>query len=280
MLQLHVEVEQADIKAVELLADSSLSRGQLKKAMKNGALWLERKGKVKRLRRADRKLLRCDVLHLYFDPVIQESVPPPAVLIADEGEYSVWFKPAGMYSQGSKWGDHCSISRWAEQHLQPQRNAFIVHRLDRAASGLILLAHGKGAAAGLSALFRQRRIAKQYCVRVRGCFPTELTCLNSPLDGRPAVSHVRVLDVDPDAGSSLLAVRIETGRKHQIRRHLADAGLPVVGDRLYGEEKSGTDNLQLQAVRLEFDCPLTAVHRCYVLPAELLLDARCLELPG
>ncbi len=276
MLEIHMAVKTPDIKVVDLLADESdLSRGQIKKAMQNGAVWLERGGHVQRLRRADRKPLPGDVLHLYFNAAIQAQQPPQARLIADEGDYSLWFKPAGMYSQGSKWGDHCSLPRWAEQYLQPQRNAFIVHRLDRAASGLMLLAHGRKAAAQLSALFRKRQVEKAYCVQVPGRFSGEPVCLNTDLDGRPALTHVRRITLDEVAGKSLLAVRIETGRKHQIRRHLAEAGFPVLGDRLYGEVE-GEDDLQLQAVRLAFVCPVSGKQRRYALPESLLLSRACL----
>ncbi|WP_456403642.1 RluA family pseudouridine synthase [Thiolapillus sp.] len=271
VLELHLEARDDTIKVVELLAEESgLSRIQVKRAMKNGALWLERKGHVQRLRRAARRLQPGDVLHLYFNQTVQAMQPPAARLIADEGKYSVWHKPPSMYSQGSKWGDHCSLPRWAEQHLTPERNAFIVHRLDRAASGLMLLAHSRQAAVAFSALFRRRRIEKTYRVRVQGRFPDENMRLDGPLDGRVAVSHVSRISVDEAVGQSLLRVSIETGRKHQIRRHLSGAGFPVVGDRLYG---GGDDeDLQLQAVRLAFACPMTGRPREYLLPDELLIQ--------
>ncbi|WP_457665328.1 RluA family pseudouridine synthase [Thiolapillus sp.] len=264
-MEIHMVVKTADIKAVDLLAEESgLSRGQVKVAMKNGAVWLERQSHVQRLRRADRKPLSGDVLHLYYNPDIQQQKPPPARLIADEGEYSVWFKPAGMYSQGSKWGDQCSLPRWAEQHLHPQRNAFIIHRLDRAASGLMLLAHSKTAAQKLSALFRQRALTKQYRVQVWGEFPQGDICIDTPLNGKQAVSWVSRQAYDAGKDKSLLQVVIDTGRKHQIRRHLAGLGYPVVGDRLYGG--GDTADLQLQAVSLAFDCPLSGEQREYRLP--------------
>jgi len=270
-MEIHMVVKTAGIKAVDLLVEASgLSRGQVKKAMKNGAAWLERRGHVQRLRRADRRLLSGDELHLYYNAHIQQQMPPPAQLIADEGDYSVWFKPSGMYSQGSKWGDHCTVGRWAEQHLRPQRNAFVVHRLDRAASGLMLLAHSKKAAAALSALFRQRALNKQYRVKVWGAFPGGNVRIEAPLDGKPAVSRVSRLNYDPGRNQSLLQVDIDTGRKHQIRRHLVDAGFPVVGDRLYGRGDEEQD-LRLQAVCLAFDCPLSGERRKYRLPEVLMI---------
>jgi len=133
----HIPVTSDNITALQHLADNTpLSKQTLKKAMHNGAVWLESVIGVHRIRRAKKTVQRGEILHLYYDETIQNSVPPSAQLIADEGSYSIWNKPCGMYSQGTKWGDHCTIYRWAEQQLKPQRPAFPVHRLDRAANGL------------------------------------------------------------------------------------------------------------------------------------------------
>ena len=86
------------------------------------------------------------------------SPVPQALLIEDLIDYSVWYKPYGMLSQGSKWSDHCTIARFAQKNLSNERPAFIVHRLDRAATGLILIAHSKKAAKALSSLFENRTI--------------------------------------------------------------------------------------------------------------------------
>ena len=246
----HLIVEEETDAPALLAPATGLTRGQIKRAMANGALWLERGGNVARLRRAGRRLRKGDRLHLYFDPDIQRMELPPARLLADEGEWSVWYKPPGMFSQGSRWGDHCSIARWAETHLEPRRNAFIVHRLDRAASGLILVAHARRSARELSQRFRERAIHKEYRVLVHGRFPGGVQQFDADLDGRRALTRASLLAFDEAKDISLLAVEIETGRKHQIRRHLAEAGFPVVGDRLYGDD--GAQDLKLQAVRLAF----------------------------
>jgi tRNA pseudouridine32 synthase/23S rRNA pseudouridine746 synthase len=269
VMELHVEVQGESFKAADLLADrSGLSRGLVKKAMSRGAVWLERSGHVQRLRRVDRKLRSADVLHLYFDAGIQALSPPMPRLIADEQDYSIWHKPAGMFSQGSKWGDHCSLPRQAELILK--RNTFIVHRLDRAASGLMLVAHAKVAARRLSALFRERSLDKQYRVKVQGMFPEQPLCIEAPLDERKAISRVQRLGCRSEPVQSLLQVDIETGRKHQIRRHLAGMGFPVAGDRLYGGGEE--EDLRLQAVRLAFTCPMTGRPRDYRLPDGLLIS--------
>ena len=249
-----------------LLADAAeLSRQQLKQAMHKGAVWLTHARHTRRLRRDKAKLAAGDELHLYYNPELLAQEPPPARLIADEGDYSVWDKPRGMLSQGSKWSDHTTITRWAELQLQPQRPVFLVHRLDRHAHGLILLAHSKGMARQLAALFEQREIDKRYRVTVHGKFPEgdQPMRLDQPLDDKPAVSLAKRLRWDAEADQSVLEVCIETGRKHQIRRHLALAGFPVLGDRLHGPDKDG--DLQLAAFSLAFNNPATGEPKSYTL---------------
>ncbi|MCF6193973.1 MAG: pseudouridine synthase [Kangiellaceae bacterium] len=135
------------------LSCPQISIKKLKLAMTYGAVWLSReKSKTVRVRRAKRKLLKGDKLSIYFDEKILFSPISPAQLISDEGEYSIWNKPSGMFSQGTKWGDHSSIARWVElfglaKNDLDLRPAFLVHRLDRATSGIILLAHSKKMAA-------------------------------------------------------------------------------------------------------------------------------------
>ncbi len=251
-LQSHVVVADAVGSAVDVLSeDSGLSRGAVKDAMNKGAVWITRGRKTQRLRRVKRSLKRGDQLHLYYDSkVLSEPVAEPE-LIDDAVCFSVWNKPYGLRSQGSKWGDHCTVVRCAEKRLD--RSALTVHRLDRAASGLIVVAHGRRPAAELSRQFREREVTKRYHVRVHGEFPESPVSVDAPLDGKSAVSHFQRLTMK--GHQSLVDVTIETGRKHQVRRHLADIGHPVVGDRLYGGGIDDGEDLQLKAVELGFRHP-------------------------
>ena len=257
--EVHVQATSADDTAVGLLATATdLSRNDIKAAMLKGAVWITRNTHSQRLRRATRPLQPGDRIHLYYNPRVLAEEPPEPQLVADKGEYSVWFKPRGLRSQGSKWGDHCTIMRWAEQHLEPERNAFTVHRLDLATEGLIMMAHSKAMAATLARLFQERRIIKRYRAVVGG----DLSHLHEPLlldgdiDGKAAHSELRFVEHSPDGTNSVVDVRIHTGRKHQIRRHLAELGHPVVGDRLYGTGSGDDADLQLTAYLLAFDCPV------------------------
>ena len=262
----HVEVSTDGANAVDLLHErSGLSKQQVKSAMTSGAVWITRGRKTRRLRRATRELAAGDELHLYYDPEVLAETPVAPHLVADVGDYSVWNKPCGLRSQGSRWGDHCTVSRWAERHLEPQRPAFIVHRLDRAANGLIVVAHGKRTAANLSGQFRERQVEKRYRAAVAGDLAgqAEPLLIEVPIDDKAAVSEVSLLRSEADR--SLVEVRTRTGRKHQVRRHLADAGYPIVGDRLYGTGGTDTVDLQLTASYLAFRCPVTGERVEYAL---------------
>ncbi len=266
-----IDITTSHENAATLLAETSgLSKSHVKQAMQKGAVWLTNKSGTRRLRRMDRVMKEGDKLHLYYNEKILLAQVDPPQLFADEGSYSVWYKPYGMLSQGSKWGDHFVINRWAEQHLIPQRPALIVHRLDRAATGLILIAHKKKVAAALAKLFQERAIDKKYRVIVCGRFPEQDSPLtiDADLDNRSALTHVHHINYDSIKDRTLLEVRIETGRKHQIRRHLSGIGFPVVGDRMYGQGND-TEDLQLTACYLSFVCPVSGEVREYRLPEDL-----------
>ena len=131
-----------------LAAAAGLSQAQVKEAMHKGAVWLVRGKRKNRLRRASKALRAGDVLVLNHNPAILKQAVPEPELVHDAGDYSVWFKPFGMPCQGSRWGDFASIARWVALNLPGmsngrQRPVHLVHRLDRATTGLILLTHSK-----------------------------------------------------------------------------------------------------------------------------------------
>lgn len=266
-------VTQAEQTALDLLAEGTgLSKQRIKDAMNKGAVWWTLKGKTLRLRRATKVLYKGSKIQFFYDEQVLARKPESANLIYDGGNYSIWFKPAGMLSQGSQWGDHCSILRWVEVNGQPnegqrQRECFLVHRLDADAMGLIILAHDSQSAAKLSALFQARDMRKFYQAWViDNCdIPTSGMTLNYELDGKSAITHIKKVRVENN--KTLLDVHIETGRKHQIRRHLANIGHPIVGDKLYGTKSPS--GLQLLAYRLEFICPNTQQPVIVELPADM-----------
>lgn len=241
-----------------LVQESGLSARRVAEAMAAGAVWLRNAHGIRRLRRRSASLAEGDELILNYDADVLAQTTLPAKLIKDGGRWSVWNKPMGMRAQGSRWGDHTTLGRYAEMHLEPQRASFIVHRLDLAARGLMLLAHDKKAAASLSAQFAARSVGKRYHAIVRGKYPgpSNPQTYTGPIDGKAAETLATRLRFDAGNKRSVLLVSIKTGRKHQIRRHLAAAGYPIVGDRLHGNGDE-TEDLCLIASYLAFDDPET-----------------------
>jgi len=264
-----IELKQPAI-AIELLADvaKELSKARLKDAMSKGAVLWRRGKQQKRLRRAQSELLAGDRLELNYDDDLLSRSCPEAILLKDEGQYSVWFKPAGMLSQGNEWGDHLSLMRFAELHWQNKRPVFLLHRLDREASGLVLLAHTKAAAASLGLLLQQHKINKTYRIVVKGLAP-EQGKIEQPLDGKACETRYQRVAVDEQLQQSVVEVDLITGRKHQIRRHFAAVGLAVMGDPAYGRDNKNQQGLMLQAVRLSFRCPLLKKLQLFELPPHL-----------
>jgi 23S rRNA pseudouridine1911/1915/1917 synthase len=143
----------------------------------------------------------------------------------------------------------------------------VVHRLDRDTSGLLVLTKSEEAYAGLVTALSERRVQRIYRTLVVGEGLPHTGTVDSPVGrdptnptlmaagvGRSAVTHFEVME--EAAGHTMLRVRLETGRTHQIRVHLSAIGHPVYADLLYGEAVPGR-RLWLHAERLDFVHPVT-----------------------
>lgn len=234
---------------------SGLPKQRIKDAMTKGAVSLKRGKHTKRIRRIDTAVKPGDILQLSYDDNLLALVPPIINCLEDRSSYSVWFKPAGIMSQGNQFGDHMSILRIIEKQLNNKREVFPVHRLDRETSGLIIVAHTKKMAATLSSLFQTQQIEKHYQAIVVGKTDEEAT-INLNLDKKSAITHFKRLNFNEKINNSLIDIRLETGRTHQIRRHCASIGHPIMGDPKYGEGNKNRQGLQLIAYKLTFLCPI------------------------
>lgn len=215
-------------------------------------------------------------------PSPPKKLPNVPILYEDDAVLAV-DKPGGMAvhpGSGIKGG---TLVDWARQYLEvdPEQKDFKpspAHRLDRETSGVILVAKKRKAMVRLTEIFTEGTAAKRYLALVQGKMSRPKGTIDLPLaehqqtarsraergvNMQPAVTHYRVLAVG--AGVSLLECEIETGRTHQIRRHLAAIGHPVAGDSRYGDfpfnrEIAKTWGLQrqfLHARRLELEHPVT-----------------------
>ena len=147
----------------------------------------------------------------------------------------------------------------------------IVHRLDKDTSGLLIIAKNDKAHLNLSEQIKNRNVKKVYYALVRGIVPENDATINMPIarstkdrkkmavdkNGKEAITHFKVLERFDKY--TLLEVKIDTGRTHQIRVHLSQIGYPVVGDEVYsnGKNEFGIHGQLLHAKSLEFTHPTT-----------------------
>ena len=258
VVRITVAPEDAGTACELIAARAELAKSRVKDAMCKGAVWLTgKRGGRKRLRKATAQLRPGDVLELSYDPRLLAVKPPLAQCLHDAHHYSVWLKPAGLLAQGTDYGDHCSLVRQVEVHFRLKRPVLPVHRLDREAVGLMILAHSKTAAAKLSKLLQDNAIDKQYRVTVLGRPSPEQGEIKLPLDNKPAITRYTLTTYDQLTDTSVVEVTLKTGRLHQIRRHFAMLGHPVLGDPKYGIGNKNSTGMELVAHRLAFRCPFT-----------------------
>jgi tRNA pseudouridine32 synthase / 23S rRNA pseudouridine746 synthase len=203
----------------------------------------------------------------------------PVILYADDA-LIVADKPAGLLSvpaRGEARQD-CLASRVQALYA----DALIVHRLDMATSGLIVLARGAEMLRCLSLAFEQRIVGKHYCALVHGRMASDAGEIDLPLGadphnrprqivdargGRRALTRYRVIarSGEGEAAMSRVELRPVTGRTHQLRVHLMSIGHPIAGDPLYAAPDSTVRyaRMHLHAASLAFIHPQTRVPLCF-----------------
>lgn len=246
--------------AINLLADETkISKSRIKDALSKGAISLKR-GQKKRLRRATEILRNGDVIELHYDDdILSRPLPENIRLIFECSTFSAWYKPAGMLAQGNQFGDHLALLRYAEKTLH--KPVYLVHRLDRETAGIMLIAHNKKNAAHLSSQFANNQVKKVYHARSKGQALVS-DYIDIPLDGKASSTSYKRICYDEARHVSQLEVHPHSGRTHQIRRHLAAKGLPILGDYRYGTPSNNNPELQLEAISLQFINPVNEKNIC------------------
>lgn len=268
------KVEAGQSLQVFLSLKLSLSKRAAKNLLDDRAVWVNRRC----VWMAHHVLKQGDTVEVPAKQA-KSTVPMPVakirVLLEDE-HYLVVDKPSGMLAIGE--GSAEDVLR--EQTQIPALKA--VHRLDRDTTGCLLFAKSVAAFDAAVALFKTRRVSKIYQTIVFGKFDRTASTVDQQLDGERAVSHIQREAVSPDA--SFLKVKIETGRTHQIRRHLAAIRHPVLGDREHGVKFARDPRLltiprqMLHASGLELPHPMASgktIKAHSPLPADF---RRCLKL--
>jgi 23S rRNA pseudouridine1911/1915/1917 synthase len=271
--------EPAQIAAFLAAKLPQMKRSTLKARLKHGAVQVN--GET--ARRHDTPLAPGDVVELSAEgaPGKKASGKEPAILHVDE-QLVVVDKPSGLLTvSAKKRGDEPTALTLTGPRLKGSPRLFPCHRLDRETSGVLLLPRDKQTQEHFFAHWSD--VEKTYVALVEGVVEDDEGTVDAPLfehprslavsvshgpDARSATSHYRVLE--RGEGRSLVEVRLQTGRKHQIRVHMQHLGHTVVGDARYGSGKKGAPRLCLHAFRLAFTHPRTGERLVFESPTPKL----------
>ena len=194
-------------------------------------------------------------------------------ILYEDGDIFIVHKPAGLLTVATiderERTAYAYLRQYLKQH-NPKQRLFIVHRLDKYVSGVLVFAKSEHVQAVLQDVFSRHDIQRKYWAIVEGVVKKDQGTIRSRLvedrnlrmhsttdtkKGKSAVTHFRVLQRFPKL--TTLEITLETGRKNQIRVHLSEMGHAIVGDRSYGSTQNTLGRIGLHAFHLGFSHPVT-----------------------
>ena len=265
-----------------------LSRTQAQKLVGDGLVTVN-----EQVAKAGLKLSAGDRVRITLPPSDESPSPEamPLTIVYEDNDLLVVDKPAGLAVHPAPGHPSHTLINAILSHVPrlPEtddlRRPGVVHRLDKDASGLMVVAKDRDAYLNLTSQFKARSVVKAYLVLVKGHLTPDDGVIEAPIgrdprhrkrmavvaqgEGREARTNYHVLRHIGDC--ALLEVRPETGRTHQIRVHLSAIGYPVFGDRVYGARSEKLPRLFLHACRLGFELPATGEYKEFTsnLPPDL-----------
>ena len=256
--------------------DSDLSRERVKKLIEEGNVLVNGSAK-----KSSYKIKLGDVIEINIPELKECSIEPqdiPVEVMYEDDDIIVVNKPKGMVvhpangnPDGTLVNAIMKICKGSLSGIGGEIRPGIVHRLDKDTSGLLIVAKNDKAHINMSQQIKDRKVNKRYVALVRGTIKEDEATISMPIarskkdrkkmavdrDGREAITHFKVLK--RYGNYTLLDIKIDTGRTHQIRVHMAEIGHPVVGDEVYsnGKNEFGVHGQMLHARSLEFEHPIT-----------------------
>lgn len=287
-----VELEKEGIRLDRYLTekDVSLSRSMIQKLLEEGNVLVN-----DRKEKASYKVKLGDCIEIELVPpkeVKIEAQDIPLEVVYEDEDILVVNKQKGLvvHPGSGNWDGtlvnaimaHCKESL---SGIGGELRPGIVHRLDKDTSGLLIIAKHDRAHIAMAEQIKNREVKKTYIALVRGTIAENEATIDMPIGrstkdrkkmavtktGKEAITHFKVIGrfITSKGSYSLLEIKIDTGRTHQIRVHMAEIGHPVIGDIVYsnGKNEFGVEGQCLHARRLEFCHPVTGER--LVLEAEL-----------
>ena len=274
-MKITIDSQQILIEVLSKLFPNS-SKNKIRKMLTEGRISVN--GEIEH--KAKRPLKESDIVEILDKTISRELTPPPKQkptnlnIIFEDEDILLVEKPAGLLSIATNKMEPDTLHSRCVDYVKskdPSNWCFIVHRLDRETSGIMLLAYSKSSKEYLQEQFAERSVHRVYHALVQGK-PEEnggtihewlledkflrVKSVNKRTpNAREAITHWSIEDSDDIA--SLIMLTIETGRRHQIRVGLANLGNPVVGDEQHGAEGNPIGRIALHATALELLHPAT-----------------------
>jgi 23S rRNA pseudouridine1911/1915/1917 synthase len=228
-----------------------LSRRKARAVIDVGGVFVDRH----RVKVAGRPVRAGQTIEVTIGGALERAEPPAAAIVFEDAHVIVADKPAGLVTAPTPESDRGDL---LDQLQRRSGEVYLVHRLDLPTSGLLVFARTRAANKQLGDAFVRHDIDREYRAVALGEVAAQT--IARPIDGRDAITHVAPIEALADA--TLVGVRLETGRTHQIRIHLAGLGHPVAGDSQHGGERARTfvpkaPRLALHAAVLGFTHPAT-----------------------
>lgn len=262
-------------KVVSIL-DTTLSRSMIQKMLDEGKILVnEKQEKASYKTKLNDEISVKEIIAKEIELKAQDI---PVDIIYEDSDIIVVNKPKGMVvhpANGNPDGTLVNaimhICKDSLSGIGGEIRPGIVHRIDKDTSGLLIVAKNDKAHINLSEQIKNREITKKYVALVRGVIKENTATIDMPIgrsdkdrkkmavrkDGKKAVTHFNV--IERYKGYTYLDIKIDTGRTHQIRVHMAEIGYPIVGDEVYSNGKNpfGVTGQMLHAKSLEFKHPTT-----------------------
>lgn len=276
MEKIVVDLDNVRLDAYIAKKREDLSRVMVQKLIENGNVLVDGKKRKISYKVQVGEVIELDIPEAKETGVKAEDIPLD--IVYEDEDIIVVNKPKGMVVHPANGNPDGTLVNAIMAHCKGSLSGIggeirpgIVHRLDKDTSGLLIVAKNDKAHINMSEQIKNREVKKIYIALVRGVVPENEATINMPIgrstkdrkkmavrkDGKEAITHFKVLK--RYANYTLLEVKIDTGRTHQIRVHMAEIGHPVVGDMVYsnGKNEFGIQGQMLHAKRLDFKHPIS-----------------------